>query len=91
VGNYINKTNVSSKQWAKTIEKYPTRFLFGSDSVAPKKQSEYISVFSGYRKLWRKLSKESMRMVTIENYTRLFDAANKNVRKWESEHSVRIE
>ena len=39
--------------------------------------------FFDYDRLWSKLDAVSRRMVLIDNYERIFDEANRNVRAWE--------
>jgi hypothetical protein len=41
------------------INRYPDRFLFGSDVVAPKDTTQYYAVFESYRPLWAQLSPDA--------------------------------
>ena len=41
---------------ADLINKYPDRFLFGTDVVAPKNQQDYLRVYRQYQPLWDRLS-----------------------------------
>src|SRR4029453_5643767 len=52
VAKYIVATPEVTKQWANLIQRYPDRFLFGTDSVAPSDQSKYLKVFYQYDPLW---------------------------------------
>lgn len=81
---YITETPESVKATAELINRYPDRFLFGSDEVAPKNLDAPLSVYEAYAPLWAALTPEANRMVKIENYERLFDAARTRVRAWEA-------
>ena len=81
---YIVATPQSVAQSADLINRYPTRFLFGTDEVAPKDQESYTAVFRMYEPLWEALTPEARLAVTKGNYERLFDAAAKKVRAWEA-------
>jgi hypothetical protein len=65
------------------LNKYPDRFLFGSDTVAPASAASYYSVFEMWEPVWRQLTPEASLKVRKGNYQRLFDAARRNVRSWE--------
>ena len=56
------------------INRYPDRFLFGSDVVAPRDTTQYFAVFEMYRPLWALLTPEASEKVRKGNYERLFDA-----------------
>jgi hypothetical protein len=71
---------------AETMQRYPDRFLFGSDSAAPVDQSKYLKVFYQYEPLWNALDAETSRKVRLGNYERIFDDARSKVRTWESVH-----
>jgi hypothetical protein len=86
VAKYIVSTPESTRIAADLINKYPERFLFGTDSVAPKNQQEYLQVFYQYKPLWDLLDKQASENVRKGNYDRIFDDARKKVRTWESEH-----
>lgn len=76
----------SDKAIAKTAEvigKYPDRFLFGTDNVAPLKQEKQLYVYHLYDKLWEALGEEATYKVTKGNYERIFDDARVKVRAWE--------
>ena len=86
VAKYIVATPESTRIAADLINKYSDRFLFGTDSVAPKDQQEYLKVFYQYKPLWDLLDKEASEKVRKGNYERIFDNARKKVRAWEAEH-----
>jgi hypothetical protein len=80
---YITSTPESLQKTAALISKYPDRFLFGSDVVAPASLASPMAVYDAYAPLWKLLTPEASRMVRLGNYERLFDAARVKVRAWE--------
>ena len=86
VAKYIVSSPEATKITANLINKYPDRFLFGTDEVAPIDQHKYMKVYSIYVPLWSLLDAEASRKVRIENYERLFDQARSQVRGWEHTH-----
>jgi len=80
---YVVENEATVQAWAKLINKYPKRFLFGTDAVAPKSQKHYLKTYYDYDPLWAALTPEAKQLVLMGNYERLFDDANKRVRKWE--------
>ena len=83
VAKYLLATPEITRRSAAMINRYPDRFLFGSDVVAPKDTAQYYAVFNSYRPLWQLLSPEASEKVRKGNYERLFDAARRRVRAWE--------
>jgi predicted TIM-barrel fold metal-dependent hydrolase len=71
---------------AALMERYPDRFLFGSDVVAPPNAGAWFKTYDAYAPLWPALSAATSEKVRIRNYERLFDAARRNVRAWEAAH-----
>ncbi|MES2221813.1 MAG: amidohydrolase, partial [Acidobacteriota bacterium] len=47
---------------------------------------KYLKVYRQYDPLWKALTPQASEAVRQGNYERLFDAARKNVRAWESAH-----
>lgn len=80
---YIVATPESVAATAALITKYPDRFLFGSDVVAPNSIGSPMAVYNIYDPLWKVLPPDVSEKVRIGNYARLFDGARKNVRAWE--------
>src|ERR1051325_9546735 len=76
----------ATKALAALMQRHPDRFLFGSDAAAPSDQSKYLKVFNQYAPLWNSLDAEASAKVRLHNYERLFDAARRRVRAWESAH-----
>ncbi|HEY9508002.1 MAG TPA: amidohydrolase family protein [Gemmatimonadales bacterium] len=83
VAKYLLATPEVTRRSAAMINRYPDRFLFGSDVVAPRDTAQYFAVFNAYRPLWAALTPEASRKVRKGNYERLFDAARRRVRAWE--------
>ena len=76
-------TPESVKRAADLINRYPDRFLFGTDVVAPKSQDAMVAVYDAYTPLWAALTQEASIKVRKGNYERLFDEARRKVRAWE--------
>jgi hypothetical protein len=68
------------------MKRYPDRFLFGTDEVAPKNQSTYLRVYEQYRPLWALLDPETSRKIRLGNYERIFNEGRRKVRSWEASH-----
>jgi len=83
VAKYIVATPQTIDNTAKLFNKYPDRFLFGTDVVSPPDQKFYLAVYDMYQPLWKSLSPETSEKVRKGNYIRLFDEARKKVRTWE--------
>src|SRR5262249_40574067 len=87
VAKYLVATSESTQISAALINRYPERFLFGTDEVAPDGQARYLRLFEQYRPLWRLLSQDASLKVRKQNYERIFDEARRKVRGWEKTHS----
>ena len=83
VAKYFVATPEATKVAADLLNRYPDRFLFGTDEVAPKNQEQYLKIYSMYDPLWKQLSKETAEKIKKGNYERLFDEARRKVRAWE--------
>ena len=86
VAKYIMSSPASIKETADLINRYPDRFLFGTDEMAPANQEQYLKVYNTYEPLLKQLNAEASRKLLKENYARIFDAARIKVRKWEAAH-----
>ncbi len=84
VAKYIVATDKSVSESAKLINRFPQRFLFGTDVVAPSSAEMYYAVFDEYQPLWDALTPEASELVRKGNYERLFDEARRKVRAWEA-------
>ena len=83
VQKYILATPETTRRSADMINRYPDRFLFGSDVVAPRDSAMYFAVYDAYRPLWTLLTPDARVKVSRGNYERLFDAGRTRVRAWE--------
>jgi predicted TIM-barrel fold metal-dependent hydrolase len=83
VAKYIVATPESVNAVADLINRYPDRFLFGTDEVAPTSQAAYLKVYSQYAPLFARLTPEAAEKLRKRNYERLFDEARRRVRAWE--------
>jgi hypothetical protein len=86
VAKYFVSSPEATTGLAALMKRYPDRFLFGSDSPAPKDQATYLKVFRQYEPLWKALDAQTSRKVRLQNYERIFDEARGKVRAWESTH-----
>jgi hypothetical protein len=86
VQDYYFKTPESTRIAAALFNRYPDRFLFGTDEVAPKDQQSYLKIYSLYDPLWKLLTPETGEKIRKGNYERLFDAARSRVRAWEAKN-----
>jgi amidohydrolase family protein len=84
VAKYIVATPESTRIAADLINRYPDRFLFGTDEVAPQDQQKYLRVFDQYAPLFQLLSNQASEKLRKGNYERLFDEARRKVRAWEA-------
>jgi hypothetical protein len=83
VAKYIVATPESVSSAAELINRYPDRFLFGTDEVAPPNEEKYLRVYNQYDPLWKALSPDASEKVRKANYTRIFDEGRRRVRAWE--------
>jgi len=83
VAKYVVATPESTKNAAAIVNKYPDRFLFGTDEVAPSDQEKYLRVYNQYEPFWKLLTPEASEKVRKQNYERIFDEARRKVRNWE--------
>ena len=65
------------------LNKYPDRFLFGTDTVAPAGPAPYYGVFDIWAPVWKGLTPEASLKVRKGNYERLFNEGRRRVREWE--------
>ena len=80
---YITSSPEAVAATAALINKYPDRFLFGTDVVAPASLDAPMAVYNAYQPLWDALTPEASYKVRLGNYQRLFDKARVDVRAWE--------
>jgi len=87
VAKYIVSSPETVKATADMINKYPDRFLMGTDEVAPANQKSYLKVFRMYAPLLAQLTPDTKEKLLKGNYKRIFDAARIRVRQWEKDHA----
>jgi hypothetical protein len=83
VAKYLVGSPEATRISADLINRYPDRFLFGTDEVAPTNQEEYLKIYSIYGPLWKLLTTIASEKVRKQNYERLFGTARTRVRAWE--------
>lgn len=83
VAKYLVSSPEATKISADLINRYPDRFLFGTDEVAPTNQEQYLRIYTLYDPLWKLLTKDASEKVQKGNYERLFGRARTRVRAWE--------
>ncbi len=83
VAKYVVGDDASADAWATLIGRHPTRFLFGTDAVAPADWEGYVANYTVYDPLWERLDADVRAQVERLNYERIFDAAIPRVRAWE--------
>jgi hypothetical protein len=86
VAKYAVATPESITRVTTMLNRYPDRFLFGTDTVAPAGPQPYYAVFDMWAPVWRGLTPEASLKVRKRNYERIFDEARQNVRAWERTH-----
>ena len=90
VAKYIVATPESMQIAADLMNRYPDRFLFGTDEVAPSNQQQYLRVYYQYKPLWELLPDSTSEKIRKQNYQRIFDQARNKVRAWENAHSLTL-
>lgn len=83
---WLDYNDKSLETTARIISKYPDRFLFGTDNVAPDKQEKQLKVYQLYDRLWKAVGSEVTYKASKGNYERIFDEARAKVRAWEKEN-----
>jgi len=80
---YIVATPETVEAVANVINRFPDRFLFGTDEVSPTDQAKYLKIYDMYAPLFAKLTPEASEKVRKGNYERIFDEARLRARAWE--------
>jgi hypothetical protein len=89
VAKYAVASPDAIKSSSEMLNKFPDRFLFGTDNVAPQDQATQMRVYDMWLPVWRQLTPEASRKVRLGNYERLFDEARRKVRAWEQKNVTR--
>jgi hypothetical protein len=83
VAKYAVASPEASARVAQVFNKYPDRFLFGTDTVAPASSAQYYAVYETWAPVWKQLTPEASEKIRRGNYERLFDGGRARVRAWE--------
>ena len=87
VAKYIVASDTTVAVTAALVNRYPDRFLFGTDVVAPTDPQMYYRVFEIYKPFLDKLTPTARALLLRGNYERIFGTARKRVRAWEATHA----
>jgi predicted TIM-barrel fold metal-dependent hydrolase len=80
---YVVATPETIKAVADLINRYPERFMFGTDEVGSTNQEKHLTVYRIYEPLIAQLTPDAKNKFLKENYLKLFDEARVRVRAWE--------
>ena len=83
VAKYAIASPQATERVVTVLNRYPDRFLFGTDTVAPSGPAPYYAVFDLWAPIWKRLTPEASQKVRKGNYERLFDEGRRRVRAWE--------
>jgi predicted TIM-barrel fold metal-dependent hydrolase len=83
VAKYAVSSPEAIARVAAALNKYPDRFLFGSDTVAPASPAAYYAVFDMWAPVFQQLTPEASLKVRKGNYERIFNEGRRRVREWE--------
>ena len=86
VAKYLSFSPQSLQNTITILNRYPDRFLFGTDVVAPASPEMYYAVYNKYDALWKGLKPDVSEKLRKGNYERIFNAARQKVRAWEKAH-----
>jgi predicted TIM-barrel fold metal-dependent hydrolase len=87
VAKYAVASSETVKRTAAVFNRYPDRFLFGTDNVAPADQATQLRVYEMWAPIWALLTPEASSKIRKSNYERIFDAARARVRAWEKSNA----
>jgi predicted TIM-barrel fold metal-dependent hydrolase len=87
VAKYAIASPETKQATATVFERFPDRFLFGTDNVAPPDTAAQLRVFHLWDDIFARLTPAASLAIRRGNYERLFDAARVRVRAWEQAHT----
>jgi len=83
VAKYAVASPQATTRVVTVLNRYPDRFLFGTDTVAPASAAAYFAVFDMWSPVFRQLTAETSLKVRKGNYERIFNEGRRRVREWE--------
>jgi len=83
VAKYAVASPQATTRVVTVLNRYPDRFLFGTDTVAPASAAAYFAVFDMWSPVFRQLTAETSLKVRKGNYERIFNEGRRRVRDWE--------
>jgi amidohydrolase family protein len=86
VAKYVVASDSSLTAASNLVNRYPDRFLFGTDALSPPDTQSYFRTYNIYRPFFDRLTPRSRAQLLRGNYERLFGAARRRVRAWEASH-----
>lgn len=87
VAKYAIRSPETRQATARLFDRYPDRFLFGTDNVAPPDQAAQLRVFHLWDDILAQTAPATSAAILRGNYERLFDSAREKVRTWERKHA----
>ena len=72
VAKYAVASPVAITNTAAMLNRYPDRFLFGTDNVAPADQATQLRVYHLWDPIWERLTPETSLKIRKNNYERIF-------------------
>jgi len=89
VAKYAVSSPEAIRRTVQLLNRYPDRFLFGSDTVAPSDAKSYYAVFDMWKPVFDLLDKDARDKILKGNYERIFDQGRKSVRAWERANTAK--
>ena len=86
VAKYIVANDSSLAAASSLVNRFPDRFLFGTDALSPADTQSYFRTYDIYRPFLERLTPATRAQLLRRNYERLFGAARQRVRAWEAAH-----
>ena len=86
VAKYAVSSPEAIQRTAGLLNLHPDRFLFGTDTVAPRDAAAYYAVYDMWKPVFELLTPEARTRILKGNYERIFDQGRRNARAWEAAH-----
>jgi hypothetical protein len=84
VAKYATANPAIIARTADVFNRYPDRFLFGTDNVAPPDIETDLKVFNMWAPVFAKLTPDTSHAIRLGNYEKIFDEGRRRVRAWEA-------